>query len=233
MTSALAPGAARSEPSTMKARRCLLQTVVVLVLFSLARAFGLTGPTAVGIVILTGALAVVAWSAGASLADLGLRPANAWAGLRWGAAAFAAVLLVLVLAAAIPLTRGFLHDARAQIDGGRLAHELLVSIVVLTAIPEEFAFRGVLLGSALRMWAPWRAVLVTSTLFGLWHIAPTLATRTDNPAVSGASAGLLGQILVVAGAVVVTFVAGLGGAWGGVRFGSPPPPRLAPLAPTR
>ena len=50
------------------------------------------------------------------------------------------MLAALVLAALIPATNGFQHDSRAEITGGRLAYELVVSIVLLTAIPEEFAF---------------------------------------------------------------------------------------------
>ena len=52
--------------------------------------------------------------------------------------------------------------------------------MLLTAIPEEFAFRGVLLGSGLRLWGPWRASLITSALFGLWHIAPVMAHAATN-----------------------------------------------------
>ena len=164
----------------MKAGRCFVQTVGVLVLFTVARTFGLLGPPAVAAGLLIAALVLVAWDGGAHT-----RRPRAWleqvpAGLRYGAAAFGMVLLVLVMAALIPATNGFLHDSRAQISGGRLLYELGVSIVLLTAIPEEFAFRGVLLGSALRLWGPWRASLITSVLFGLWHIAPTLHTMSDN-----------------------------------------------------
>ena len=179
----------------MKAGRCFLQTVGVLVLFTVARALGLLGPPRyvyVSVSLLTVALVLIAWSAGATRADLGLGRTDVRAGLRYGAGAFGIVLLVLVVAAVIPATNGFLHDSRAQISGGRLLYELGVSIVLLTAIPEEFAFRGVLLGSALRLWGPWRASLITSALFGLWHIAPTLHTMSDNRAVAGpppASAG--------------------------------------------
>ena len=135
----------------VNAGRCFVQTVGVLVVFTIARAFGLLGPPEVSISILIAAL-------------------------------------VLIVAAVIPVTNGFLHDSRAQIGGGRLLYELGASIVLLTAIPEEFAFRGVLLGSALRLWGPWRASLITSALFGLWHIAPTLHTMSDNRALGGASA---------------------------------------------
>jgi membrane protease YdiL (CAAX protease family) len=201
----------------MEAGRCFLAAVAILVLFSALRAAGLLeGPARyvwVQIVILVVALALVAWTAGATPADLGLGRTDAGAGLRYGAGAVGIVLLVLVVAAVIPATNGYLHDSRAQISGGRLLYEIGVSIVLLTAIPEEFAFRGVLLGSALRLWGPWRASLITSVLFGLWHIEPTLHTMGDNRAVAGASASIGGQILVVLGAIAVTFVAGLLFCW--------------------
>jgi len=201
----------------MKAGRCFLETVAVLVLFSAARAGGLLpGPARyvwVQMGLLVVVLALVAWTAGAIWADLGLGRTDVGAGLRYGAGAVGIVLLALVIAAVIPTTNGYLHDSRAQISGGRLLYELGVSIVLLTAIPEEFAFRGVLLGSALRLWGPWRASLITSVLFGLWHIEPTLHTMKDNRAVAGASASTGGQVLVVLGAIAVTFVAGLVFCW--------------------
>lgn len=197
----------------VSAGRCFVQTVGVLVVFTVARAFGLLGPPAVAISLLVAALVLIAWSAGATRADLGLGRADMGAGLRYGAGAFGIVLLVLIVASVIPVTNGFLHDSRAQISGGRLLYELGVSIVLLTAIPEELAFRGVLLGSALRLWGPWRASLVTSALFGLWHIAPTLHTMSDNRALGGASATAGGQVMLVLGSIAVTFAAGLIFCW--------------------
>ena len=199
----------------MQAGRCFVLTVGVLVLFTLARSFGLLNWHVPGlsIGILVAVLALIAWSSGATLADVGLRPRDMPAGLVYGAGACAVVLLVLAVAAVIPAANGFLHDSRAQISGGRLLYELGVSIVLFTAIPEEFAFRGVLLGSALRMWGPWRASLVTSVLFGLWHIAPTLGTMSDNHEFKGAAASIAGQVLLVLGAIAVTFVAGLIFCW--------------------
>ena len=201
----------------MKAGRCFLESVAVLVLFSAVRAAGLLeGPlryiwVQMGLLVIV--LALVAWTAGAMWADLGLDRTDVGAGLRYGAGAVGIVLLALVIAAVIPTTNGYLHDSRAQISGGRLLYELGVSIVLLTAIPEEFAFRGVLLGSALRLWGPWRASVITSLLFGLWHIEPTLGTMRDNHATAGLSASIGGQVLVVLGAIAVTFVAGLLFCW--------------------
>ena len=197
----------------MKAGRCFMLALIVVVVFSVARPFGLLGPTVLNIGLLIAALILIAWSGGATLADLGLARKDAPAGLLYGGGAFALVLLVLVVAAVIPATNGFLHDSRAEISGGRLLHELGVSLVLFTAIPEEFAFRGVLLGSGLRLWGPWRASLVTSVLFGLWHIAPTLHTMSDNHIFRGASGSVGGQVLLVLGSIAVTFVAGLVFCW--------------------
>jgi uncharacterized protein len=200
-------------PEIVNAGRCFALAVGALVVFTMGRTFGLLGPLAVSVGLLTAVLVLIAWNAGATLPDLGLGREDVPSGLLYGAAAFGVVLLVLVVAAVIPATNGFLHDSRAQIGGGRLLHELGVSLVLLTAIPEEFAFRGVLLGSGLKMWGQWRASLITSVLFGLWHIAPTLHTMTDNHVFRGASASTGGRVLLVLGAVAVTFVAGLAFCW--------------------
>jgi CAAX protease family protein len=53
------------------------------------------------------------------------------------------------------------------------------------------------------------ASLITSALFSLWHILPTLHTMSDNHEV----AGVAGQVLVVLGSIAVTFVAGLAFCW--------------------
>ena len=214
----------------VSARRCFVLTVGVLVLFTVARTFGLLGPPVAAASLLTAVLVLIAWSTGATRADLGLGRADMFAGLRYGAGAFGIVLLVLIVAAVVPATNGFLHDSRAQIDGGRLLYELGVPIVLLTAIPEEFAFRGVLLGSALRLWGPRRASLVTSALFGLWHIAPTLHTMSDNHVFRSEAASVAGQVLLVLGSIAVTFVAGLVFCWLRLRSGSLIAPVMAHVA---
>jgi membrane protease YdiL (CAAX protease family) len=217
----------------MKAGRCFAQTLAVLVLFTGLRAFGLMGPPRYVWVpdsLLTAVLVLIAWTAGATRADLGLERADMRTGVRYGAGVFGIVLLVLVVAAMLPATNGFLHDSRAEISGGRLLYELVVSILLLTAIPEELAFRGVLLGSALRLWGPGRATLISSALFGLWHIVPTLHTMSDNRAVAGASASVAGEILLVLGAVAVTFIAGLAFCWLRLRSRSLIAPVMAHVA---
>ena len=68
----------------MKAGRCFLQTVGVLVLFTVARAAGLLGAPRyvyVSVCLLVVALVLIAWSAGATRADLGLARTDMRAGL--------------------------------------------------------------------------------------------------------------------------------------------------------
>ena len=217
----------------MKAGLCFLLTVTVLVLFNVLRSLGLVGPPRYSwlpVIMFTAALALIAWTTGATWADLGLERQYLRSGLLYGAGVFGLVMLVLVVAAVIPATNGFLHDSRAQISGGRLGYEIGISILLLTAIPEEFAFRGVLLGSGLRRWGPWRASLVTSVLFGLWHIAPSLHTMSDNHVFRGEASSVAGQVLLVLGAVVVTACAGMVFCWLRLRSGSLIAPILAHVA---
>jgi uncharacterized protein len=214
----------------VNAGRCFVLTVGVLVLFTVARSLGLLGPLPVAVGLLVAALVLIAWSSGATRDDLGFCRADMGAGVRYGAGAFGVVLLILLAAAVVPVTNGFLHDSRAHIDGGRLLYEVGVPILLLTAIPEELAFRGVLLGSGLRLWGPWRASLITSALFGLWHIAPTLHTMSDNHVFRGEAASVAGQVLLVLGSIVVTFVAGLAFCWLRLRSRSLIAPVMAHVA---
>jgi hypothetical protein len=52
----------------MKAGRCFVQAVAVLAVFAVARSFGLLGPAVLSVSLLTAALVLIAWSAGATRA---------------------------------------------------------------------------------------------------------------------------------------------------------------------
>ena len=119
------------------------------------------------------------------------------AALRYGGVAFVLVTVVLVIVAVIPATSDFLEDSRADVSGPRLVFEIAVPILLLTVIPEEFAFRGVLAGSRSRIWSDRGAALATSMLFGLWHISPTLDTMSQNHQLDDATNSTGGTILLV------------------------------------
>jgi CAAX protease family protein len=85
-----------------------------------------------------------------------------------------AILALLALHLAAQVTY---RPARGEMVAVLLLHAL-VGLPVLTAIPEELAFRGLLLGVALRQLSPRKAIVLVSAVFVAWHIviqAQTLA----------------------------------------------------------
>jgi membrane protease YdiL (CAAX protease family) len=144
--------------------------------------------------------------AGVSLADLGLDRADASSGLRWGAALTLLVGAVIALGVVIPITQGLFEDRRVSgLDGAGLAYQAAVRIPVGTALFEEVAFRGVLLGLLTRVVSTAVAVGVASGLFGLWHVLPTLSALRVNDLAEGTVA----RSGAVVGAVLVTACGGL------------------------
>ena len=175
---------------------------------------------------LAAALLAVARARGLSWEALGLSPEHLGSGLRWGfgAAAVVAVAVTIGVVAGdrIPGVERLLADRRATgISGLGLAYETLIRIPLGTALFEEVAFRGVLLAAAADRWSLVSAVVVSSVVFGLWHIGPGLVTlRLNEPGLSVA-----GQILGVAAMVGVTTVAGVVFCWLRIVSGS----LLAPI----
>jgi CAAX protease family protein len=157
--------------------------------------------------LLTGVVLIgLALAAGASIDDLGLGRASASNGLRWGFAIVGVVAVGIAFGALLPATRALFHDQRvAGLSESELAYEALVRIPVGTALFEELAFRGVLLALLMRVTATVPAVAVSSALFGLWHILPTISALRANDLAEGAAAAFG----AVAGAVIVTAVGGV------------------------
>lgn len=170
--------------------------------------------------VLVALLLVVAWRAGLSHAELGVEMSRGPAGLRWGLAAAVVVATVLVVAVAlaevVPPIRVLLADARADEAGDGLLYATLVRIPLGTAVFEEVAFRGVLLGWLLQGTTTARAVVASSLVFGLWHVPPTAVTLAVNDVAVWSGAG----IAALVGAVVVTAMAGGLFAWLRCRSGS-------------
>lgn len=142
------------------------------------------------------ALAAAALS-GLTPADLGVgrgRWLPGWLGCGLAAGAGAGWLVI----AAVPATRPLLDDKRARgLSGRETAYQALIRIPVGTALWEETAFRGVLQAALCRVMSDTAAIGVTSSVFGAWHIRPTLQALQVNGlagdrrrAVSGTCAGV-------------------------------------------
>jgi membrane protease YdiL (CAAX protease family) len=150
-------------------------------------------------------------------ADLGLGRDRAGRGLAVGLAAAAPVVATVGLGAAVPATRRWFLDERATTGGaGHALYHTLVRIPLGTAVAEEAIFRGALLGLLLQRHSRVRASAVSSVLFGLCHVLPTLDTLALNPAGSAVGGDPVRTGGAVLASVLVTTAAGLGLCW--LRF---------------
>jgi membrane protease YdiL (CAAX protease family) len=116
----------------------------------------------------------------------------------------------------LPLTRRFYEYWVNSTHVSPAMHQVVLRIPVGTALSEEVIFRGSLLAVSCKARRRHMAVLLTSCLFGLWHIAPTLGQSRESLrfAVSPREAGR------VAVAVAATTVSGCFLCWLRLQSGS-------------
>ena len=174
---------------------------------------------------LTAGLLVIARAQGLAAADLGLARPTWTAGLRWGAAAAAVVGAWYALAYLITPVRQAIPEG----DGDPARAVLWAVLVVIplgTVLPEELAFRGLLLALLGRRYGVLTGTLLSSGLFGLWHILASLGGGPANAAmvdvVGGDAAGTVARVIAT---VLFTALGGVVLCWLRLRSGS----LLAPL----
>lgn len=166
--------------------------------------------------------------AGVGLGEMGLEKSRLARGLEMGLISLAPIAAAVTLAAAVPWTREFFLDSDVVgATGGRAVYEVLVRIPLGTALAEELIFRGALMGLFLKRRSPAAAVALSSIVFGLWHISPTLKSLATNPAAGSAASGTAAAMAIVAGVVVATAAAGAAFAWLRLKSGSVAAPWLA------
>jgi membrane protease YdiL (CAAX protease family) len=163
---------------------------------------------------------------GAGWQELGLAGSNLRRGLRLGAMSATIVGITVTAMALIPAARTFLADDRfSDVSTSEMLYDTLFRIPLATAAAEEMAFRGVLLGLLLAWMAPLRAVLVSSALFGLWHILPAMAALETSDAISGASSQVVAGTVV--GQILLTAATGVAFCWLRLRAAHVAAPILA------
>ena len=158
---------------------------------------------------LTACLVAIARAEGLTAADLGVdRPA--WgSGLRWGLAAATLVAAAYALAILAAPVRAALADGQGGL-GRQALTAVLVVVPLGTVLPEELAFRGLLLALPGRRHGLRDATLVSSALFGLWHVLASLGGGTANAAVAGVVGGdAAGTVARVVATVLFTSLAGV------------------------
>jgi CAAX protease family protein len=136
-----------------------------------------------------GLLLAAATASGLTAADLGLTARRVPAGLRRAAGPAGALAAGWLTLAAMPASRPVLADQRITgLTWRQVAYQVTVRIPVGTVLWEEIAFRGVL-DAALRRVLPGPAALaVSSGVFGIWHIRPTIAALRINQVGTGGRA---------------------------------------------
>ncbi|HEY2947802.1 MAG TPA: CPBP family intramembrane glutamic endopeptidase [Micromonosporaceae bacterium] len=148
--------------------------------------------------------------AGLAPGELGLGRGTWARGLRWAGLAVALVAVGYAIALAVPAFRPALLDDRARFAVDVAVVRGAIPVLVNTVILEELAFRGVLWGLLRRVGGTTVATLVSSALFGLWHVLPALGLPGRSPAageVFGVGPGA--TLSAVAFGIASTFVAGV------------------------
>lgn len=172
------------------------------------------------------AAVLVALLLGADRDTLGLDPRRVPAGLVAGFQAAAVTVVSVAVAANVPALEPFFADPRvAGATDAEVRHKALVEIPVGTVFYEELVFRSALLGLALDELPARQAVLLTSGLFGLWHVLPALEDRNHNEAVASYP-----LVATIGPTVASTALAGLWLSRLRLRSGSVVAPMLAHLA---
>lgn len=195
----------------------VLAVAAVLVLLVGTRIALWFGPVSTGLVagpVIAAALVLLARRAGLSWDDLGLGRRAVRRGAVWAGIAVVVVAAVLLAGMAVPWIRSAFFDGRYQLDAGSALVRALLVIPLSTILLEEIAFRGVLFGLLHQRRRTALAFGVSSTLFGLWHIFPSLPTGRYGmvAAVVGITA-LLGLLLCELRRRSGSLLAAVGGHW--------------------
>ena len=189
-----------------------LAVVVTIVLLAGVNVVDIRVPHA-SLVVGPACAALLLWLArlaGLSWAELGLGPGTWARGLRWAGAEIGIVAVVIAAGAALPLTRDAFRDSRYHLDLAGALRTAFVLIPVGTVLLEEVAFRGVLWGLLRRMRGTVTATAVSSALFGVWHVLPSLGLAASNQAVGAAvGRGESAQAVAVLGTVLFTAASGV------------------------
>jgi uncharacterized protein len=189
--------------------RAVFVTVVILVFVNVIdirvpHASLVVGPVFAAVLLALARLAGLSW------AELGLGPGTWRRGLIWSAVIIGCVAVVYAVGAALPLTRDAFRDTRYHLGWADALLTAFVLIPVSTVLFEEVAFRGVLWGLVRRVRGTATATVVSSVLFGLWHVLPSLGLSADNEAIGSAvGRGRSAQLITVLATVAFTALSGV------------------------
>jgi uncharacterized protein len=199
----------RVSPGLFPPGLAVVVTIVILVVVNVVdvrvpHASLVVGPACAAVLLALARLSGLSW------AELGLGPGTWRRGLLWAAVVIGIVALVLAAGAALPATREAFRDSRYKLGWADALLTAFVLIPVGTVLVEEVAFRGVLWGLLRRVRGTVMATVVSSLLFGLWHILPSMRLAADSQAIGSAvGRGRSAQEVTVLGTVLFTAASGV------------------------
>ncbi len=153
---------------------------------------------------------LIARRAGTTWTSMGLRPDRARRGATVGGVVIGLITIGVVISvvgsAFFPELRD-LFERKDIVNGsiGWTLFQAFIRIPLATALYEEVLFRGIVFGMFVRRYSPLVSGIVTSLLFGLWHILPTFEMSPI-----GDTGTYVGVAATIIGSVVGTAIAGLG-----------------------
>ena len=158
---------------------------------------------------------LIATRAGTTWTSMGLRKDRAKRGFIVGGVIIGLITVVFAIAiaaaAVFPDLRTMFQNTEVlENSTGWVLFQAFVRIPLATAFYEEMLFRGVIFGMLTRRHSPLLAAAITSLLFGMWHIAPTIA---DPPNAQLDPSGILEILKLGVFAVAATAPAGLVFLW--------------------
>lgn len=198
--------------ATAEQRSPLADTIVVvtvLVVLNVAQHLLPSGSIWLS-VLAAGALVAYARRCGLTWDQLGLSTARLRTGAIWAAGVVLAVAATYLVGVLLPMTRPAFLDPRYNSGPEQALMTAFLLIPLRTVLLEEVAFRSVLWGMLRRHQTSSRVLVVSSALFGLWHVLPALSFASARD-VHGSPGDLPvpGTALVVLGTVAFTALGGV------------------------
>ena len=195
-----------TQPSEDEVRPVIVLVVLLLVVTNLTNNIWAPGAHLFVSPLVTVLLLGIGRAAGLSWTDIGLGRGALLGGIRWGGAGVVLITAGYALALALPFARA---AAEAAPGIRTTLFNALVDVPVGTVILEEVAFRGVLWALLSRDHGPVVATAVSSVLFGLWHVLPTLGSSDGVRVPTMLADGFLGRLAWVLLNVLATGAAGV------------------------
>lgn len=126
-------------------------------------------------VLAAGALVAFARRCGLTWEQLGLSSKRLRSGGVWAAGVVLAVAATYLVGVLLPMTRPAFLDPRYHAGPAEALLTAFLLIPLRTVLLEELAFRSVLWGFLRRHHTTSRVLVISSSLFGLWHVLPSLS----------------------------------------------------------